>query len=39
MSISLQQNATSEAAPNQNKPKLHSIVKIKHGLKSHAHIT
>ena len=36
MSVSTQWKATSEAAPYQNKSKLHSIVKIEHGFKSHA---
>ena len=33
MSISMQWEATSKAAPHQNKSKLHSIVKIEHGNK------
>ena len=31
--------ATSETAPNKIKSKLHSIIKIEHGFKSHAQIT
>ena len=39
MSISMQWKATSKAALNKNKPKLHSIIKVEHGFKSHAQTT
>ena len=39
LSFSVQWEATSKAASNQNKSTLHSIVKIEHGFKSHAKIT
>ena len=39
MSITAQWKATSKAAPNKNKPKLHPFIKIELGFKSHAQIT
>ena len=39
MSIGMQCKATSKATPDKNKPKLHSLIKIKQGFKSHAQIS
>ena len=39
MSTSMERKTASQAALNQNKAKLHSIIKIKHGFKSHAQIS